>query len=421
MGAVAELAEESLIVQPGGDVTTRVRIRNTGEAVDQFFLEALGDAAVWAAFEPTSLSLYPDTDGTAEVRFAPPRHPSTRAGTVPFGIRVASQEDPSGSAVAEGDLTVGRFDEVVAELVPRTARGRTQGRHDLAVQNRGNAALRGRVLGVDPERRVRFSFNPAEATARPGGTSIVRVQVRPRRRFLRGASITHPYTIRIEPREQPPIEVPGAYLQEPLVPKWVPRALLAIAALAIAWLVFLKPTVQSAAKNAVQDEVKEQSQLAASQAVSPALAAADERLANVEKAVGIAPGQPLPNVTTTTVTPGVLALGAPVDARLEPRNGPNAAASTNFPDDQILSVTDLIFENAAGDTGRVSILRGSQVLLSLRLETFRDLDYHFVAPIVFPAGTDLTFRAECDKPGPGQSTCTPALTLTGLLRPAAPA
>jgi hypothetical protein len=46
-------------------------------------------------------------------------------------------------------------------------------------------------------------------------------------------------------------------------------------------------------------------------------------------------------------------------------------------------ITDLVFSNPAAESGEVRLRRGNQVLLALRLENFRDLDFHFVTPIVF--------------------------------------
>jgi hypothetical protein len=428
VAAVAVLAEDSLSVEPGGSVVTQLRVRNTGEIVDRVSFEALGTAGPWATFDPPALSLFPDAEGTTQVLFSPPRTPSTRAGNVPFGVRVLSQEDPAGSAVAEGDLLVGRYTDAIAELVPRTTRGRTVARHQLTVTNHGNGPLQARLVGVDPDRRVRFVFAPPEVTSRPGGATMAAVEVRPRRRFLRGPSVTHAYRVRLDSIDQPPIEVDGAFLQEALLPKWIPRALLALAALAIAWLVFLRPSVQSAAKVAVADEVQQAAQLAASQAVAPALAAADQRIANVEKAAGLAPGGgvAIGGATTTTVPP------PPFDLRLE------ATAKEQTPKfkvakDRILSVTDVLLQNPAGDTGRVSIQRGDQVLFQLALESFRDLDFHFVTPLLFPAESELRFKVDCaNKPpvpppapsttaaGPTTTTttakpaaCTPALYLNG--------
>lgn len=432
VGAVAVLAQDSLSVEPGGVVTTQLRVRNIGEVVDHVSFEALGETGRWATFEPPSLSLFPDGEGTTQVRFSPPRDPATRAGTVPFGVRVLSQEDPAGSVVAEGDLVVGRYTDVSAELVPRTSRGRTRGRHRLTATNRGNGPLQARLIGMDPERRVRLVFATPELAVRPGGAAVTTVEVRPRRRFLRGPSVTHAFLVRVDALDQLPVEVDGTFLQEALIPKWVPRALLGLAALAVAWLVFLRPTVETAAKVAVEDQVSEAAQLAASQAVAPALAAADERIDKVERAVGLAPGGlPLGTATTTTVP-------VPFDVRLE-ATARDQTPRLKVAKAKVLSVTDVVFQNPAGDSGRVSILRGDQVLIQLALESFRDLDFHFVTPLVFPAESELRFRVDCaNKPpaaAPGATptsgptttstttttarapapTCTPGLYLTGSL------
>ncbi len=44
------------------------------------------------------------------------------------------------------------------------------------------------------------------------------------------------------------------------------------------------------------------------------------------------------------------------------------------------------------------------------LGNFRDLDYHFVAPIVFTAGQKLVLAADCTSPG-----CTPGAYFAGFL------
>ena len=408
------LTQDALSVDPGGVVATEIRVLNTGEVVDQMTFEALGPAGQWASFEPPSLSLFPDAEGVVQVRFRPPRDPTTIAGTFPFGVRVLSKEDPAGSVVAEGDLVVGRFIETSAELVPRTTRGRTHGIHQLTVSNRGNGPVKGRLVGVDPERRVRFEFRPPELAMRPGATALATVQVRPRRRFLRGPSVTHAYRVRFDSLDQLPVEVDGAFLQEALLPRWVPRAILALAALSVAWLVFLRPSVETAAKTAVEDQVSEAAQLAASQAVAPALAAADERLTKVEQAAGLAPGgPPLVQATTTTVP-------APFDTRLE-ATARDQAPRYRVARDRVLSVTDVLLQNPAGDSGRVTILRGDQVLFQLALESFRDLDFHFVTPLVFPPDSELRFRVECaNRPPAAPPTSAPGTTTTTAARPPAP-
>jgi hypothetical protein len=56
-----------------------------------------------------------------------------------------------------------------------------------------------------------------------------------------------------------------------------------------------------------------------------------------------------------------------------------------------------VFENSAGDTGTFRVLRGNDILFEEGLNNFRDLDYHFVTPIIVdPAsGQNLTIAVAC--------------------------
>ena len=63
----------------------------------------------------------------------------------------------------------------------------------------------------------------------------------------------------------------------------------------------------------------------------------------------------------------------------------------------MLSVTDIVLQNPKGDNGVVRIKRGADsVLFTLRLESFRDLDFHFLAPMVFPSESDVRFEVTCE-------------------------
>jgi hypothetical protein len=55
----------------------------------------------------------------------------------------------------------------------------------------------------------------------------------------------------------------------------------------------------------------------------------------------------------------------------------------------------------------------------VRLENFRDLDYHFVSPLVVAGGQILTLKVECqNEPPAAPDSCTPALYYSGFSRPA---
>ena len=86
------LSPTSVSVTPGGEAVCTVTIRNSSAVVDSYVVSVLGDAAAWATVTPASVSLFPGADGTAEIRFRPPRNSSLRAGPVDFGVRVSSTQ-----------------------------------------------------------------------------------------------------------------------------------------------------------------------------------------------------------------------------------------------------------------------------------------------------------------------------------------
>ena len=80
------------------------------------------------------------------------------------------------------------------------------------------------------------------------------------------------------------------------------------------------------------------------------------------------------------------------------------------------SLTDLVFQNPAGDTGRITVSRDGDVLFTSALENFRDLDQHFVAPYTFAAGESLVMNVTCTTPGPGGAGCTVSASFAGFTK-----
>ena len=170
MGALVTLSEKTIEVLPGAVATCTVTVKNTGTVVDQFTIDILGDPAAWTTAEPRHPVALPRRRGDATVFFRPPRAAETPTGELPFGVRARSREDPAGSAVEEGVLVVGAYQDTFAELVPRTSRGSRGATHELAVDNRGQ----------QPPQRHRHRRRPGPAArvrrraARPRGRSRAR-------------------------------------------------------------------------------------------------------------------------------------------------------------------------------------------------------------------------------------------------------
>jgi hypothetical protein len=396
MGALASLAAPLISVEPGSEASVEIKVKNSGSVVDQMTISVVGDASEWSRAEPPELSLFPGAEGTATVIFAPPRRSTISAGELPFGVRVASQEDPDGSVVEEGRLEIAPFADVGAELQPLTTRGARGARHDLAVDNRGNVPLNAEISGFDSNEDVAFDIKPPAVVAGPGEATFAQVDVKPRKRFWRGRPKARAFTVQVEAPEQPPVPVNGTYLQEPVVPGWLIKGLIALAAIAILllliWFLFLQPTLLSTAEERAEEVAAEVAEPVAREAAEQALEDA-----------GVSPGggggdaspspspspSPVPTATPTPApTPEPTSAGLPRHARLP------ANSQIKLPaDGQALHLTDLVFSNPVAQEGELTLRRNEDdVLLVLRLENFRDLDFHFVTPIVIEPGDTLSLR-----------------------------
>ena len=411
MGALVRLATDSVQVSPGATATLVVTVRNTGTVVDQFAIDVLGDAAGWAAADPPTLSLFPATEGTTTVRFSPPRDASIAAGPVPFGVRASSHEDPTGSAVEEGTVTVGAFRETFAELLPRTSRGSRSATHELAVDNRGNERLNATLEPSDPDQLLAFDVRPPGMVVEPGTSQFAKVRVSPRQRFWRGTPKTRQFKLAVTSPDAPPITLDGTMLQEAILPRWLIPALLAIlAAIILAlilWFTVLQPSIKSAATQALVDA-----------GITPAASPAGG--GGGGGGGGGASPSPAPSGAVITPAPsaspgassgpGLSLGGTPVDGRLSV-DGTNPTGVS--PSKTTLYITDLVFANPNGRSGTMELKRGSLVVMTLRLENFRDLDYHFVTPIVVKSGEQLVLSASCSSSG----TCDPSVYYSGFTSP----
>lgn len=456
MGAITSLEHRTIAVEPGGEATCSVLLRNTGTVVDQFTITVLGDAKDWAQADPAAVNLLPDEESTVLIRFRPPRSSEVAAGAVPFGLRVSSREDPAGSVVEEGTLEVGVYTDVRIELIPRQTRGRKQARCDLAVDNLGNHPVDLAIDADDPERSLRFRPEHTDLTLQPGTTAFVGLVVRPERRFLRGPERTHPFQVRVAGTRVPPTTAEGAMVQEPLLPKWLPLALAALLAALIALAVFWQTVVRKELRSSAQRAAAEQVQAVANTA-NKAAARAEQAAVKAglpPEPVPGAPGgggaAPTPPPSTTSApppTPGSAPVSEPIDFRLAPKP-PGVATDPKSPDftsipftlpadkaNRTLLISDLLLQNPFGDGGILRILRvagegpqaKTEVLLEVGLENYRDLDYHFLQPWRFKPGEKVALAILCQnplpegEPPPGNVPCNPSASFSGQLEGPPPA
>ncbi|MER5434616.1 ricin-type beta-trefoil lectin domain protein [Streptomyces sp. NPDC002588] len=248
------LEPASASVDPGGITTVRLRVRNTGDVVDEYRFEPVGAIAPWTTVEPQTLRLYPGTTGTVELTFAPPRTSDATAGPNPYAVRITPTEHPDAVTVPEGNLTITPFTEVRAELVPPTVKGRFRGRPRLAIDNLGNSRVTASVAGADLGDNLGYEFRPGNVQIEPGRAVFVNTTLRPRQIIWFGSKEQRPYALTVQRSGEQPLSVDGTFVQRGFLPRWLATALSISVALAIAfvmiWLSY-RPTVTSAAKERI--------------------------------------------------------------------------------------------------------------------------------------------------------------------------
>jgi hypothetical protein len=399
MGAAAWLEDNEVEVAPGAEFEVELRVRNTGSVLDEFSFSPIGMAQGWISVEPSILSLFPGAEEEVRVHFRPPRLHTTLAGDSPFAVKVVPREDPESTAVVEGTLHVAPFEERSIDLLPVTSRGRRVGRHGLIVHNTGNAPLNLRLAGTDPKSQLKFDFKPSTLSIEPGTAQHAAIEIRPKPRFWRGDPKTWPFQLVLLEEEKEPQFVPGAMLQEPLLPSWLGKAVAAtvaaLAALVALWFLVLKPTVEDTARDAVRGELAP---------IRTALESAGITLPPTTVKGGTLPPTTVP---TTTISP----LGDPINFRLS-----LASPQYAVPAGQTLYLTDITLQNPDSNTGRITIAVDSQPIFDSSLDFFRDLPNHYVAPIEVPAGSKLSTTVVCTGPAGGQ--CSAAATFGGYQKQA---
>ncbi|WP_409239513.1 hydrolase [Streptomyces sp. PA5.6] len=256
MSLWTSLEPASVTVDPGSATTVQLRVRNTGDIVDAYRFDPVGDLAPWTTVEPSVLRLYPGTTGTVELTFAPPRTPDARAGAHPYAVRITPTENAGAVVVTEGNVTVNPFTEVRAELVPPTVKGWFRGRPQLAVDNVGNTTVTASLGGNDTGDKLSYDIQPGNVQIEPGRAAFVKATLRPQQIIWFGSKQEQPYALGVRRSGTEPLTVDGTFVQRSVLPGWLAGTLGLVLALTIAfvtiWLTY-RPEMQTVAKEKPQE------------------------------------------------------------------------------------------------------------------------------------------------------------------------
>ncbi|MFB8400410.1 hydrolase [Streptomyces sp. NPDC055912] len=240
-------------VEPGARAGARLRVRNTGDTVEEYRLSLVGKPSGWSRIEPDVLRLYPGSEGTAEISFALPRSSDVEAGPLAYGIRVDPRENSGARDVVEGRLTVTPFTETRAELLPPALIGRFRGRARIAVDNLGNTPLTASLVARDEANRLTFDVRPNAVQIAPGRAAFGELVVRPQAVRWTGAEESHRFTVAVRRAgDDTALDLDATFDQRPVFGNWLVVAggllLTAVIAFVVLWINF-SPKVVSAAKD----------------------------------------------------------------------------------------------------------------------------------------------------------------------------
>jgi hypothetical protein len=206
----------------------------------------------------------------------------------------------------------------------------------------------------------------------------------------------------------------GSLLQGPLLPRWLlwlAGAIVALAALlVILWFALFRPQIRSTAQNEVNKQL-------AANGITPVSTSGGGKSSR-SGGGGSSGGGSGGGSTATTVNNGGGGAGSSVVSSGTTINGEQRASGNGttviftVPNGRSLQITDLLVENSAGDAGNLVLARNGTPVLQWAMANFRDLDYHWITPIVLEPKTQVQMIVSgCT------GACTPAIYYAGHLVP----
>lgn len=209
-----------LTVDPGGEASCEVQVRNQGTIVDEYRLTVAGESAGWAAVEPATLRLLPKTSGTTRLAFRPPRTPDVAAGPVSFVISAASTVNAEVRATQAGTVTVTPFTELAATLVPQVSESVGPAEHTISIDNQGNTPVRVAITVTDPDDTLNLQLTSTQLVLDRGQKASARMRVASRRGVARREGVRRGFQVVLQPAAGSRITLDGAYVPVAPPPSW---------------------------------------------------------------------------------------------------------------------------------------------------------------------------------------------------------
>jgi hypothetical protein len=230
-----ELTERSFVLSPGSSIVVEIDVFNTGDTIDGVRAHIIGLDSGWVTASPDQLALFPETNGRMQLRVTLPAE--FPAGEHTVTVEVTSSVNVNDIVYADINLSVVPITNASMMLLPAVVLGKAKGRFTVMAENNGNTPVSLSFIGTDPERAVRFTFEPPVAEVAPGETLGTNLIVKGKRRLL-GGNTNHAVTVLAEMGTEQ-LETQGTFTQRPVIGRGI-LTILGLAAIVALWaFVFL--------------------------------------------------------------------------------------------------------------------------------------------------------------------------------------
>lgn len=252
---------------------------------------------------------------------------------------------------------------------------------------------------------------------------------------MKGADRPLPFQALVQAEACAPATVNGVMLEEQVLPGWLLPAIATVGVIAAAavalWFTVLKPQVHSIASAAASSAAAPMASAASS--ANNAAQSAESQASAIASKAGVttggsgspspSPGQsgsptPNPKKSKKPGTVSTVAAPVPVSHLLSVSAPPSTTFVTEtfpIPKGKTLTVSDIVFENPAGDNGLMQVRMGTTPIFVFGLANFRSFEYPFAQPLVFTHAAPLVLAVQCGNQG--KTACADAVSFNGFMQP----
>lgn len=403
----AWFSNDNVEIEPGSTIILKLSVQNLGETTENYTIVPSGLTADWVTVQGGNLSLFGGSDDVVDIVIAPPKLPTTPAGPTGVGVRIITSDAPDDTVVAETTVDIQPFDDRRIVALQPVIRSRHRANFEFMVENHGNSLASCRVRLIDPSNRVDGDFDPPAVGVAPGGGSLVQLKAKAKRGLFRRSTRTLDFEVEAEQRGHEPTATGLTFVQPQTLPTQLIGRALALTALlglaALAWFGVVKPTVEDAAEDRVNERLSQFEEFRDQ--------VADDT--NTEVPVSTPEEEEEPN---PFVEPG-----EPLSVRLavSPAVEDRGDDSYTVPEGQVLDLTDIRVENSNNDAGRAALAVNGDEILVWSLANIRgSLFEPNITQRRLQPGDVVTFGVRCDTVGngdPSLGTCFDAINLLGRL------